>query len=133
MSYGVAAALQAAVFAALDADAGITVPVLDDVPAGAVPETYVQLGAEEVRTRSDKTAAGAEHRLVISVITSGAGFAAAKTQAAAVSDALENATLVLTRGQVVGLWFDRARARRVGQAGRLRRIDLRYRVRIEDI
>lgn len=133
MSYAVSAALQAAVFGVLQADAGITVPVLDALPAGEVPETYVQLGAEEVRARSDRSARGAEHRLTISVITSAAGYAAAKGQAAAVGDAMDSAALTLTRGRVVGLWFDRARARRTGQSGRLRRIDLRYRVRVEDI
>ena len=50
---------------------------------------------------------------------------------AAVSDALTGATLVLGRGRLVGLWFLKARARRVEKAD-ARRIDLTFRARTED-
>lgn len=132
MSYGVAAALQAAIYYRLANDAGIGVPVFDALPTGEVPETYVQLGTEEVRDRGDGSVAAAEHRISVSVVTSAAGFAGAKARAVAVSDALEGADLTLGRGTLVGLWFERARARRDGAAGRLRRIDLRFRARVED-
>lgn len=132
MSYGVAVALQTAILERLEAHAALTVPVFDAPTEGALPETFVQIGAEEVRGKSDGSSRGAEHRVTVSVVTSVAGFAEAKTQAVAVSDALDNAPLTLSRGQLVGLWFERARARRDGKAGRDRRIDLRFRARVED-
>lgn len=136
MSYGVAAALQSAVYQRLLADAEVNAlvgaAVYDALPAGDLPETYVSIGPEEVRDRSDKDGAGALHRFAVSVVTERAGFGGAKTVAAAVSDALVNADLSLGRGRLVGLWFERAVARRAGKAGRVRRIDLRFRARVED-
>jgi len=84
-----------------------------------------------VRDRSDKTGGGALHIFTVSVIDNGAGFARAKAAAAAVSDALVDASLTLSRGTLVSLRFDRARARRV-QTGDLRRIDLTFRARVDD-
>ncbi|MBN2906135.1 MAG: DUF3168 domain-containing protein [Rhodobacteraceae bacterium] len=135
MSYGVAAALQAAIFERLSGDAALAAivgpAVYDAVPRGALPRTYVSLGPEEARDASDKTGAGARHLFTISVISDEAGFARAKAAAAAVSDALTGAPLALTRGHVVGLWFERARARRVGAQDQ-RRIDLRFAARVQD-
>lgn len=135
MSYGVSAALQEAVYQRLAGDSGVTAAVgtgvYDVVPAGPVPGTYVSLGSEDVRDRSDKTGLGAEHRFVVSVVTDAAGFQTAKTAAAAVSDALLGAALTLARGRVVSIEFLRARARRV-RAGDVRRIDLTFRARVED-
>jgi hypothetical protein len=48
-----------------------------------------------------------------------------------VSDALTGATLILARGRLVGLWFQRARAKRV-EAADVRRIDLFFSARVED-
>lgn len=136
MSYGMAAPLQAAVYQLLLADAGLAAlvgtAVYDAVPAGEIPETYVSLGPEEVRDRSDISGAGAEHRFTVSVISTAPGFAAAKAAAAAIGDALLGNPPALSRGRVVGIWFERASARRSGQAGQLRRIDLRFRARVED-
>ena len=56
----------------------------------------------------------------------------AKAVAAAISDTLVDADLTLSRGRLVGLWFERATARRSGTAGSARRIDLRFRARVED-
>ncbi|OIQ64832.1 hypothetical protein GALL_536150 [mine drainage metagenome] len=89
------------------------------------------IGPEDVRDASDKTAHGAEHRLVISVVTDEAGFQAAKAVAVAVSDALVDAEMVLTRGVLVSMAFLRAVARRVSN-GSGRRIDLTFRARVED-
>ncbi|MDP4031640.1 MAG: DUF3168 domain-containing protein [Pseudorhodobacter sp.] len=130
MSYAVAAALQAAVYQRLVA-ALPAVPVHDALPHGAGNGTFVLIGPEEVLDASDKTGGGAEHRFVISVISDSAGFLAAKEIAAAVSDALVDANLVLTRGRVVNLQFLKAVARRL-DAGAARRIDLRFRARVED-
>jgi Protein of unknown function (DUF3168) len=136
MSYGVSAALQSAVYQQLLGDAGVSAlvgaAIYDALPTGDLPQTYVSLGPENVRDRSDKTGAGALHLFTVSVVTQTAGFGAAKAVAAAIGDALAGANLILSRGQLVGLWFDRASARRTGKAGRVRRIDLRFRARVED-
>lgn len=133
MSYGMAAALQAAVYQRLLADAGVSalagVAVYDALPSGSMPQTYVTLGPEDVRDRSDRDGPGAEHRFTVSVFSDGAGFAAVKLLSAAVTDALVGAELSLSRGRLVGLWFERATARLSGGA---RRIDLRFRARVED-
>ena len=135
MSYGNSAALQSAIYQRLTAD-----PVLgglvgsaiyDSVPAGSVPATYVSLGPEDVRDRSDATGGGALYVVTISVVTDAAGFQAAKDVAAAISDALIDADLALSRGTLVYIRFDRATARRVG-TGETRRIDLRFRARVDD-
>lgn len=135
MSYGLAEVLQVAIYQHLQSDAQlislIGSAVYDEVPAGTLPETYVSLGVETVLDRSDKTGAGAEHRLTISVVSEAAGFVTSKAVAVAVSDALDDADLVLARGRLVFLNFDRATAKRVGSAN-TRRIDLRFRARVED-
>ncbi len=134
MSYGAAEALQQAVYATLSADAGVVAEVgsaiYDAVPSGAVPDLYVSLGRETVLDRSDKGGQGAEHRFEVSVIADQAGYARAKA-AVAVCDALVGADLMLARGTLVYLNFDRASARKDTSAN-LRRIDLRFRARIED-
>ncbi|MBE1284725.1 MAG: DUF3168 domain-containing protein [Rhodobacteraceae bacterium] len=136
MSYGGAAALQDAVYQHLIADIGLNTlvggAIYDAVPGGVLPDTYVTLGPEEVRDRSDKTGAGAEHRFTVTVTTTLAGFAAAKEVATAISDALVDANLTLSRGELVGLWFDRAVAVRSGTAGDTRTITLRFRARVDD-
>lgn len=139
MSYGVSLALQRAVFAALEADAGVQalVPgrIFDAAPSGPVPELYVTLGPEKVRDRSDSTGAGALHDLQISVIGGPEGFAAAKQVAVAVTDALTGVSGAgpgpLERGRLVALHFLRAVARRESGGAR-RRIDLSFRARVED-
>lgn len=130
MSYGVAAALQAAVFQRL---VGLLpgVAVHDALPPGAGSGTFVLLGPEEVLDASDGTGRGAEHRFVVSVISDATGFLAAKEVAVAVSDALVDAPLALDRGRLVGLRFLKAQARRLDQ-GAARRIDLRFVARVED-
>ncbi|MEZ5888576.1 MAG: DUF3168 domain-containing protein [Paracoccaceae bacterium] len=135
MSYGAAAALQAAIYQRLVADSAldalVTGAIYDSVPPGNTMGTYVSIGPEVVRDASSQTERGAQHEFTISVVTDAAGFQNAKAVAAAVSDALTGATLVLARGHLVGLWFLRARARRVEEAD-VRRIDLVFRARIED-
>lgn len=130
MSYGVAAALQAAVYQRLVA-ALAGVPVYDAVPSGAGDGTFVLLGPEEVVDAGDKSGGGAEHRFVVSVISDATGFLAAKEIAVAISDALVGAALVLTRGHLVSLQFLKAVAKRLNE-GEARRIDLRFRARVED-
>lgn len=136
MSYGVSAALQAAIYQKLVSDpvlAGLVgSAIYDNAPAGPITGTYVSLGPEDVRDRSDKTGYGALHMVTISVISDAAGFQLAKEVGGAVSDALNNVQLALSRGELCYINFDRATARRVG-TGETRRIDLRFHARVEDI
>jgi len=135
MSYGVSSALQGAVYQRLLGDAALIVLVGGDIfdasPAGLVPETYVSLGPEDVKDASDKSGAGAAHEFTVSVVSQAAGFRTAKDVAAAVSDALVDAPLILSRGVLISLNFLRAKADRVQDAD-TRRIDLRFRARVED-
>ena len=133
MSYRAAAALQQAVYARLRGDGALGAlvgeAIYDAVPPGATPELYVVLGPEVALDASDASGLGAEHRLTVSVVST-TGFAPAKAAAAAVSEALEGAEMVLGRGRLVGIWFRRADARRREQ-GTMRRIDLSFRARVE--
>ncbi len=135
MSYGVSAALQAAVYQHLSADPRMTnlvgTAIYDAMPAGSLPPLYVVLGAENARDASDKTAGGALHEFTVTVVTESAGFASAKVVAAAVSDALVDADLTLSRGTLVSLNFHKAKAARVG-AGDVRQINLIFRARVAD-
>lgn len=134
MSYAISAALQAAVYQYLLADPALSALIgsdlFDALPSGTLPQTYVALGPEEVEDRSDATGAGARHRFTVSVFSDIAGFAHAKSVAAAVCDALSDAPLLLSRGRLVGLWFDRAAAQRLSGGGRS--IVLRFSARVED-
>ena len=135
MSYGVSVALQSAIYQALVGDSALTSlvgsDIYDAIPSGSVPSLYVAIGPELARDRSDKTGAGAEHEFTVSVVTDSAGFSSAKAAASAVSDALVDADLALTRGSLVSLNFYRAKAVRVGTADE-RRIDLTFRARVQD-
>ncbi|MEM9969554.1 MAG: DUF3168 domain-containing protein [Pseudomonadota bacterium] len=135
MTYAASAALQAAVYQHLSADAGLTVLVPDAIhdarPEGPVVGTHVVVGDEQVRDWSTKTGRGAEHRFVVSVVSDEEGYLTAKTVAGAITDALIDAPLLLARGHVVCLGFLRGRARRV-RAGQVRRIDLTFRALVED-
>lgn len=135
MSYGVSAALQAAIYQRLLADTALAAlvgtAIYDNAPSGTILGTYVSLGPEDVRDRSDKTGYGALHMVTISVITDAAGFQVAKQVGAAISDALQGAELILSRGALCFINFERATARRVG-TGETRRIDLQFNARVED-
>jgi hypothetical protein len=130
MSYGAAAALQAAVYQHLVAAPALSgVAIYDAVPPGPAG-TFVLVGPEDVRDASDKSGQGAEHRLAVSVISDGTGFLTAKGIAAAISDRLTGADLTLSRGRLVSLLFLRASARRIDE-GEVRRIDLTFLARVE--
>lgn len=132
MTYALAPALQAAIYARLTADPALAALVgahiYDALPPGILPSLYVALGPETARDRSDTTGAGAEHEVTVTVVTDRAGFATAKQAAAAVSDALHGADLTLARGTSVFCRFLRARAARSGEA---REIVLTFRVRVD--
>lgn len=131
MSYGAAAALQAAVYGLLSTAPALTgVLVVDAMPPQGGSGTFVLIGPEEVLDQSDKTGDGAEHRIVVSVISDATGFLAAKTLATAVSECLVDATPPLTSGRIVGIRFLKAMAKRL-EDGDVRRVDLTFRVRVE--
>ncbi len=136
MSYAVSAALQAAVYQQLHTDTALAqlvgTAIYDAQPNGTLPSTYVLLGSEQVQGVADSGGYGAWHRFTISVVSDAAGFHTAKSVAAAINDALVDAPLTLARGQLVALNFFRARARREG-AGDIRRIDIIFRARVDDI
>ena len=134
MTYALASALQQSVFQHLTADAGVTAALgadlFDAMPTGSLPQIYAVLGSEEVLDRSDASGPGARHRFTISVFTSSAGFIVAKEAAAAICDALVDAPLTLSRGRLVGVWFERASAQRLKDGGRS--ITLLFAARVED-
>ena len=132
MSYGMAHALQAAIYQRLTAIPELAgVPVADALPKGQGTGTFILIGPEDVIDQSDKTGQGAEHRFAVSVISDAAGFLAAKAVAVLVSDSLIGAPLVLARGRLSGLWFLKAVARRLDD-GKARRIDMTFRARVEE-
>lgn len=135
MSYGVSAALQAAVYQTLIMDTNLDLlvgsDIYDAIPSGTLPSLYVALGPEIAKDRSDKSGGGAEHEFTISVITDSSGFAVAKQAAAAVSDALVDADMTLDRGTLIALNFYRAKAVRIGSADE-RRIDLTFKALVQD-
>jgi hypothetical protein len=135
MSYALSSALQAAVYQALADDVHLTSlvgdAIYDALPVGAVPSLYVSLGPETAVGASDSTGVGAVHRFSVSVVSDTPAFAAVKAVAGAVSDVLHNADLVMSRGRLVLMTFERASAARIdGASGR--RIDLRFKARVED-
>jgi hypothetical protein len=95
-----------------------------------VSGTYVSLGPEDARDASDMTGDGAVHDFTVSVVSDVAGFQLAKQVGEAISDTLLASPLTLARGRLVGLWFLKAKARRVDK-GAARRLDLTFRARVE--
>lgn len=131
MSYAAAAALQAGVFGALTAAPALAgVSIVDAIPPGTTPGTFILIGPEVAVDQSDGTGAGAEHRFTISVISDAAGFLTAKTLAAAVSAAVLGGGVTLAAGHLVSISFQRAVARRL-EEGTTRRIDMTFRARVE--
>ena len=131
MSYQAAAALQSALYQQLTGYAGLAgVAVFDAIPLGAGTGTYVLIGPETAFDKSDQTGGGADHQLLISVISDATGFQSAKAVAANVSAALEDASLTLTTGRLVSIYFHKAVALRLSE-GEARRIDLTFRARVE--
>lgn len=135
MSYALAGVLQASVYAALVADTSlgglVGSAIYDAVPTGTLPEIYVRLGSETAKDASDGSGSGAIHQFTVSVITTNPGFSSAKEVASAISDALHNADLALSRGRLVWLQFERATAKRIDTSS-ARQIDLRFKARVQD-
>ncbi len=133
MSYLASAALQGAVYQCLRADPALSDmigdAIFDALPIDPPSGVYIALGPEEVHGLPDSGGGAARHDFIVSVLAGSeeeAGFRAVKNAAAAVSAALEGAALETDAGHVAGLWFLRARARRV-ENGAERRVDLTFR------
>lgn len=134
MSYAMAAGLQAALFAALDGDAvlgGLVSGAVYDAVPDPVPDLFVAIGPEEAVGRSDASGGGAVHEVKVCVATTRGGYADAKVVAARVSEILEGMPLAMTRGRVAGVRFVKARAR-MDEGEGVRRIDMVFRIRVED-
>jgi hypothetical protein len=140
MTYALAWPLQEAVHAALAAS-----PEVSALAAGriwdATPPTsgsaadaplYVVIGDETVQDWSTADCAGAAHTLGLAVYAAERSFADAKRLAGAICDTLCDAPLPMSRGRAVLVTFLSARTRRE-ERDRVRRIDLRLRVLVEDI
>lgn len=134
MSYQSAATLQQALFNTLSGDtvlAGLLPDGIHDAPPPGTPQgTYGVIGVEDAIDRSDVTGPGAEHRVVIAVVSDAPGFVIAKSAAARIAQLLPGAQPALSDGRIVAIWFHQARARRL-EGGAVRRIDLTFRVRVE--
>ncbi|MDS9466019.1 DUF3168 domain-containing protein [Paracoccus sp. MBLB3053] len=137
MSYQAALALQTSIYQALIANDALRDLVGDRIydasPAVPPAGVHVAIGPEDTRDAGDMTGRGSVHELRISV-HSGAdepgGFREAKAVAAQVTTALESASFALATGHLVGIWFVRAKAQRIGN-GDGRRVDLIFRARID--
>lgn len=137
MSYAASVALQSAVYLRLRDDEALTAlvgdAIYDAMPVEAPCGVYVSLGPEDVREAGDITGDGSRHDFIVSVLSGTdetGGFAAVKSAAVAVCEALERNDLVLEQGKLAGLWFRRAKARRV-ENGAARRVDLTFRARVD--
>ncbi len=137
MSYALSAALQAAVFSALQGDGAIAAAVtgiFDAPPGGAgTPPTgaYITLGNEEAKDRSSASHRGCTLDMEINIHSDFAGYSEAKSIAAMVVDRLDLADLPLSRGALVSLKFLKSRARR-GVAPETRRVVLIFRAILDD-
>ncbi|WP_134679662.1 DUF3168 domain-containing protein [Paracoccus ravus] len=137
MSYAAAVALQSAVYQLLREDDALQHLVGDAIfdaqPVSGTVGPYVVLGNEDSRDAGDMTGAGSSHDFTVSVL-SGAegaqGFGQVKLAAEAISAALDQPAVTLSRGHLVGMWLLRARARRI-EKGSGRRVDLTFRARID--
>lgn len=137
MSYAASVALQSAVYLRLRDDDALAAlvgdAIFDAMPVDAPSGVYVSLGPEDVRDASDVTARGSQHDFIVSVLSGSdeaTGFGSVKAAAVAVSQALEREDLTLDHGRMAGLWFRRAKAKRV-EGGAARRVDLTFRARID--
>ena len=138
MTYALAWPLQEALFGLLTTDSGCvealggrvfdgTLPLKDADAEGA----YLVIGDEIARDGSTKTEDGAVHVVRMDLYAPRRGFGDAKRAAAAVSDAVLEGHIPISRGSVVNARFVDAETER-DQNDALRRIRLRFRITLED-
>ena len=139
MTYALAWPLQESLYALLTTDPACAgffgdrvfdapPPFGDDAEADGL---YAVLGDEDVRDWSTGSDRGAEHLIRIDVYAARHSFDAVKRAAGAVSDAVLGASLMPSRGRVICARFLEAKPRRA-ENDALRRIELRFRVTLED-
>ena len=92
---------------------------------------YLVLADEEAQDWSTASDHGAAHIVSLNVHAPRRGFSEAKRAAADISDALLTGSLSLSRGRVVNIRFVDAQTHRE-ESDALRRIELRFRVTLED-
>lgn len=138
MTYALAWPLQEAIYALLSGDAelgGLVSGIYDAAPRqvseAASEGLYVTLGDERVEDFSTASDGGARHTVLISVHAPRRGFAEAKRAAGRISDLVSGAAPALSRGRIVQSRFAEAQTARA-ENDALRRIDLRFRMVLED-
>ena len=133
MTMAMAAPLQTALYDRLVVLPALGGRVFDDAPhqSADVGGAYVTLGDETVAPWDTATDKGAIHAVRVRVYSPVRGFLPAKALAADVVAALDDAPLTLSRGKVITQEFTGAETRRE-ELGALRRIDLTFRIVIED-
>ena len=94
-------------------------------------DLYVVLGDEEARDWSTTSSRGAIHQIRLDIYAAQHSFDEVKQAAGTVLDAGLNADFALSRGRVICVTFVDARTRRA-ENDALRRIELRFRVTLED-
>lgn len=139
MTYALAWALQQGLYQLLTTDAAC-VSVFGGRVYDAAPPfgpdaeaegVYLTLGEEEARDWSTGSDTGAEHLVRLDVHAPRQSYGEAKAAAAAVSDAVLSGTMTLPRGRQINARFVDAKTGR-DEAGRLRRIEMRFRIVLED-
>jgi hypothetical protein len=129
--------LQAAIFAALSADANVQAALgnpprlYDSVPRKPV-FPYATLGNETQSNWDTKTEQGSEHRFTLTVWSRNAGHKEAKEIAATLIDALDTGAITLTGATLTNLRFEDATHARETD-GITYRATLRYRAVTEPI
>jgi hypothetical protein len=139
MTYALSWPLQEGVFQLLSTDVGVAALVgarVYDAPPPLDAEVdpdgiYVTIGDESAQDWSTATDNGASHLLTIAVHAQRRGFAEAKQAAGAISDAMLGGGIAMSRGRAVLVRFVDARTRR-GEGDALRRVDMRFRITVED-
>lgn len=139
MTYALAWPLQEALFDLINADPACTGyfddRIYDSPPpfsATAEPEgLYLTMGDEEAQDWSTGSEEGCLHVVTLNVHAPRRGFSEAKQAAGALSDAVMGSTLSLSRGRVINIRFVDARTKRE-EKNALRRIELRFRITLED-
>ncbi len=137
MTYALSWPLQQGVFELLAAAPGVALLVGGRIydaplPAEADPDgLYVTIGDESAADWSTGSDRGAVHDLTIAVHAPRRGFGEAKQAAGAISDALLGGQIAMSRGRAVQVRFLGARTRRA-EGDALRRVEMRFRVTVED-
>lgn len=138
MTYALAWPLQEAVFQLLSSDSALMALVggiYDAAPqqvSDAAPDgLYVTIGDEIAEDWSTASDIGVLHTVLISVHAPRRGFADAKQVAGQISDLMLGSDMTPSRGQIIQTRFIDARTARA-ENDALRRIDLRFRVTLED-